>query len=134
MGRVPGELSAKIEREGLYPKLTATTSLRSAATLPDDAVGHRKIRVAREKADHAPDLDAPVFGVTSAETDPMQRDHHLRFIAKRGRAAWQKVFGYAKQARAEAAIGRFKQVIGDGLHSRTVSAAGNQGERRCPFP
>jgi hypothetical protein len=27
--------------------------------------------------------------------------------------------GYTKRARAEAAIGRFKQVIGDGLRSRT---------------
>ncbi len=32
---------------------------------------------------------------------------------------WQKVSGYNKRARAEAAIGRFKQVIGDGLRSRT---------------
>ncbi len=31
----------------------------------------------------------------------------------------QKASGYTKRARAEAAIGRFKQVIGDGLRSRT---------------
>ena len=41
----------------------------------------------------------------TAETAPTQRDRHLQFIAKR--------------ARVEAAIGRFKQVIGDGLRSRT---------------
>ena len=55
----------------------------------------------------------------TAETAPTQRDRHLQFIAERGRAAWQKTSGYTKRARAEAAIGRFKQVIGDGLRSRT---------------
>jgi len=55
----------------------------------------------------------------AAETAPTQRDRHLQFIAEHGRAVWQKASGYTKRARAEAAIGRFKQVIGDGLRSRT---------------
>jgi Transposase DDE domain len=55
----------------------------------------------------------------TAETTPTQRDRHLQFIAKHGRIAWQKASGYTARARAEAAIGRFKRVIGDGLRSRT---------------
>ncbi len=55
----------------------------------------------------------------TAATAPTQRDSHLQSIAEHGRAAWQKTSGYTKRARAEAAIGRFKQVIGDGLRSRT---------------
>ena len=55
----------------------------------------------------------------TAENAPTQRDRHLHSIAEHGRAAWQKTSGYTKRARAEAAIGRFKQVIGDGLRSRT---------------
>ena len=55
----------------------------------------------------------------TAETAPTQRDRHLQSIAEHGRTAWQKASGYTKRARAEAAIGRFKQVIGDGLRSRT---------------
>ena len=55
----------------------------------------------------------------TAETAPTQRDRHLESIAEHGRAAWQKDSGYTKRARPEAAIGRFKQVIGDGLRSRT---------------
>jgi hypothetical protein len=31
---------------------------------------------------------------------------------------WQKVSGYNKRSRVEAAIGRYKQVIGDGLRFR----------------
>ena len=55
----------------------------------------------------------------TAEAAPTQRDRHLQFIAKHGRMAWQKASGYTTRARAETAIGRFKQVIGDGLRSRT---------------
>jgi hypothetical protein len=55
----------------------------------------------------------------TAETAPTQRDHHLQCIAEHGRAAWQKASGYNIRARVEATIGRFKQVIGDGLRSRT---------------
>jgi len=55
----------------------------------------------------------------TAETAPTQRDRHLQHIAEHGRAVWQKASGYTMRARAEAAIGRFKPVIGDGLRSRT---------------
>ncbi len=33
--------------------------------------------------------------------------------------SWQKASGYDKCAKAETAMSRFKQVIGDGQHSRT---------------
>src|SRR3954463_9623137 len=55
----------------------------------------------------------------TAETAPTQRDCHLQLIAEKGRMAWQKASGYNARARAEATIGRFKRVIGDGLRSRT---------------
>jgi hypothetical protein len=54
-----------------------------------------------------------------AATAPTQRDRHLQLIAEKGRMGWQKGSGYTKRARAEATIGRFKRVIGDGLRSRT---------------
>ena len=53
------------------------------------------------------------------ETAPTQRDRHLQLIAEKGRMGWQKASGYNARARAEAAMGRFKRVIGDGLRSRT---------------
>jgi Transposase DDE domain len=55
----------------------------------------------------------------TAATAPTQRDRHLQCITEHGRAAWQKASGYNIRARVEAAIGRFKQMIGDGLRSRT---------------
>jgi hypothetical protein len=53
----------------------------------------------------------------TTETTPTQRDRHLPHIAEHRRVAWQKASGCTKRARAEAS--RFKQVIGDGLRSRT---------------
>src|SRR3954451_23098952 len=55
----------------------------------------------------------------SAKTAPTQRDRHLQLIAEKGRMGWQKATGYNARARAEAAISRYKRVIGDGLHART---------------
>lgn len=54
----------------------------------------------------------------TAETKPTQRDGHLQCIAVTGRMAWQKASGYNKRSWVEAAIGRYKQVIGDGLSFR----------------
>jgi hypothetical protein len=54
----------------------------------------------------------------TAETAPTQRDRHLQCIAERGRMGWQKASGYNKRSRVETAIGRYKQVIGDGLRFR----------------
>jgi hypothetical protein len=51
----------------------------------------------------------------TADTDPTQRDRHLQCIAEKGRMGWQKTSGYYALSRVETAIGRYKQVIGDGL-------------------
>jgi hypothetical protein len=60
----------------------------------------------------------------TAETEPSQRDRHLQTIAKYGRLAWQKQSGYTTRARAEAAMGRWKQVIGDGLRADGPASGG----------
>jgi hypothetical protein len=54
----------------------------------------------------------------AAATEPTQRDRHLRCIAERGRMGWQKASGYNRRALAEAAVSRYKRVIGDALRSR----------------
>jgi DDE family transposase len=60
-----------------------------------------------------------------AETAPTQRDRNLRWIAEKGRMAWQKTSGYNQRAKVEATIGRWKQKIGDGLHSRHRQTSGD---------
>ncbi len=54
----------------------------------------------------------------AAETKPTQRDRHLQGIAEKGRMGWQTASGYNIRSRVEAAVGRYKQVIGDGLRFR----------------
>ena len=55
----------------------------------------------------------------TAETAPTQRDRHLQHISEHGRMGWQKRSGYTRRALAEAAVGRWKQVIGDKLRAHT---------------
>ncbi len=57
-------------------------------------------------------------GATHNTRWPTLRDRHLQCIAETSRRAWQKASGYNKRAKVEASIGRWKQVIGDGLRSR----------------
>jgi hypothetical protein len=64
-----------------------------------------------------PRTDAVPSG--TAATAPTERDRHLRCIAEQGRVGWQKASGYNRRALAEAAVSRYKRVIGDALRSRT---------------
>jgi hypothetical protein len=80
--------------------------------------------VYRAVADHQPEAAvivpprATATPSATAASEPTQRDRHLQGIAEKGRIGWQKISGYNKRSRVEAAIERYKQVIGDGLHSR----------------
>ena len=56
----------------------------------------------------------------TAETAPTQRDGDVQRIAEHGRMAWQNASGYNKRARVEAAMNRWKQVIGGELRAHTV--------------
>ncbi len=58
----------------------------------------------------------------SAETNPTQRDRHLQTLAERGRMGWQRASGYNQRAKAEAAMSRYKRVIGDTLRSQAGPA------------
>jgi hypothetical protein len=55
----------------------------------------------------------------SAATAPTQRDRHIQEIVERGRMGWQKASDDNLRAKVEAAIGRYKRMIGDALRSRT---------------
>jgi len=99
---VPGPL-ASFTGDGAYDQESVSTAVAERHPKAAIIVPQRSTAVSSE----------------TAETEPTQRDCHLQSIAEHGRAAWQKASGYTRRARAEAAIGRFKQVIGDGLRSRT---------------
>jgi len=55
---------------------------------------------------------------TTAATSPTQRDRHVLWVEEHGRMNWQKASGYNMRSKVEAAISRYKRVIGDILKSR----------------
>jgi hypothetical protein len=64
---------------------------------------------------------APCKGVVlglAARTAPTRRDVHIRLIKQHWRMNWQKTSGYNQRSNVEAAIGRYKRLIGDALCSR----------------
>jgi hypothetical protein len=58
-------------------------------------------------------------GPTSARG---QRDRHIATIAEYGRMSWQKSSGYNRRALGEAAISRYKRIIGGQLRTRSLPA------------
>ncbi len=55
----------------------------------------------------------------TAGTAPTRRDRHIEAVAERGRMGWQRSSGYNRRALVDAAISRWRRVIGDGLRSQT---------------
>jgi hypothetical protein len=64
-----------------------------------------------------PPCKGAVPGPTAA-TSPTQRDRHVLWVEEHGRMNWQKASGYNMRSKVEAAISRYKRVIGDILKSR----------------
>ncbi len=64
-----------------------------------------------------PPCKGAVLGST-ARTAPTQRDLDIRSIKQHGRMNWQKASGYNRRSKVEAAISRYKRVIGEALRSR----------------
>ncbi len=54
----------------------------------------------------------------TATISPTQRDLHVLAIDEHGRMNWQKTSGYNTRSKVEAAISRYKRLIGDALKSR----------------
>jgi hypothetical protein len=97
-----------------------------AAVVADGA--YDQDRVYEAVAKHSPEAAvvvpprATAVPSPSAETDPTQRDRHLKVLAERGRMGWQKTSGYNARAGAEGAMSRYKRIIGDTLRSHVRPA------------
>jgi len=64
-----------------------------------------------------PPCKGAVPGAT-ATSSPTQRDLHVVAVLEHGRMNWQEASGYTTRSKVEAAISRYKRVIGDTLKSR----------------
>jgi len=56
-----------------------------------------------------------------ADTDPSQRDSHIRLIQEQGHSAWRKATGHGRRSLVETAIGRYKTLIGPRLRARMLA-------------
>lgn len=63
-----------------------------------------------------------------------QRDRHIQSICKIGRRRWQKEPDYTRRSLIEAAISRYKCIIGSRLRSRTVLSQADRGKNCVCFP
>ena len=68
-----------------------------------------------------PRKDAKIEQHGNRKAEPLPRDETIRTIRKRGRRTWKKTSGYHRRSIAETQIGRYKQILGDTLHARTLT-------------
>ena len=66
-----------------------------------------------------------------ADTEPTQRDQHIRMIQDRGRMGWQKAVGYGQRSLGETAVFRYKVIIGRRLRARTLPSQKTEARVAC---
>jgi transposase len=64
-------------------------------------------------------------------TGTSQRDGHLETIGQHGRMGWQRRSGYGQRSLVEAAMYRYKSLIGRRLHARTLSNQKTEAKIGC---
>ncbi len=118
MGRRDGFVRRKLGRRESNAIALPVASLTGDGAYDQEGVYSGVAARHPEAAVIVPPRSSAVPSAT-AETAPTQRDRHLQSIAEHGRLGWQKASGYNLRALAEAAISRYKRVIGDTLRSQT---------------
>ena len=74
---------------------------------------------------------ATAVASTFADTEPTQRDQHLRMIQDKGRTAWQKAVGYGRRSLGETGVFRYKVIIGRRLRARTLPSQKTEARAAC---
>ena len=95
----------------------------------DGAYDKRKVFKALAASEQGPPIhpiipprkDAKIEQHGNTNAEPLPRDETIRTIRKRGRRTWKKTSGYHRRSIAETQIGRYKQILGDTLHARTLT-------------
>lgn len=79
--------------------------------------------VSRHSADAAVVIPTRANAIDRSDTEiDGQRDHHIAAINTDGRMKWQTATGYGTRSLVEAAIGRYKSIIGYRLRIRSFRA------------
>ena len=108
LGQVEGEI-ASVTADGAYdgePVYRAIEALQPQAP-PSIVIPPRRSAVLSSRTD----------------TDPSQRDGHIRLIQEQGRSAWRKATGHGRRSLVETAISRYKALIGPRMRASDSSVA-----------
>ncbi|KLK94612.1 hypothetical protein AA309_02665 [Microvirga vignae] len=105
--------------EALLDQITGLLASFTGDGAYDQAGIHGTVAVRNPDADVIVPPRSTAMLSEDVETTPTRRDRHLKSIAEHGCRGWQKTSGYTRRALVEAAVSRFKRVIGDALRSRT---------------
>ena len=111
--------------------LLATVEGQIASVIADGAYDGTSVYDAAAARQHEPPPHVVIPPRASSIVNPDDstqtvRDHHVKYIAEKGRLAWQKANGYGRRSLVETTIGRYKHIIGSKLSAR--STAGQNGE------
>lgn len=93
--------------------------------------------VYRAVAAHTPDAEviipprATAVVSDTAESAPTRRDRHILTIKERGRLGWQRAVQYGRGSLVEAAMLRYKVLIGHSLRARTLPAQKAEAKAAC---
>ena len=94
----------------------------------DGAYDRRKVFDALAAPDQKPPIrpiipprkDAKIEQHGNTKAEPLPRDETIRALRQQGRRAWKKASRYHRRSIAETQIGRYKHIVGDTLHARTL--------------
>jgi transposase len=117
---------------GQVPALLDQMEGEIASVMADGAYDGEPVyqAIASRNPDPPPDVIIPPRTLAVPSTEDIQaqslRDRPVRFIAERGRMAWQRATSYGRRSLAETAVGRYKALIGPKLRARGLAA--QQGE------
>ena len=113
---------------GEVPALLDQTDGEIASVTADGAYdGEPVYRAVADRQPHPPpDAVIPPRASAVAGTEDAgaqsRRDRHIRFVAEKGRMAWQKATGYGRRGLAGTAVGRSKAIVGPRLRVRGLPA------------
>jgi transposase len=103
------------------PELLDQIDAEIASVTADGAYdGETVYEAVAERHPKAAVIIPPRCTAVSGGTTTTQRDRHLATIAKHGRMNWQRSSGYNRRSLAETAVYRYKTVIGQRPHARTL--------------
>jgi hypothetical protein len=129
--------SPRVSDATQVPELLDQISIELAAVTADGAYDSQRVYKAIETHQSNRPIRVIIPCRRSAvprarhETSASQRDDAIRSIQELGRRRWEKASGYTRRSLVEAAISRYRRIIGGRLRSRTLPGQRTETQIAC---